>query len=315
MSERFVVGVDAGGTKVAYGLFNAAGELIARAQHATDVCADGPAFSDTLTAQIRALIGKNGVSADQLDGVGVCMPSFILFDEGKVLMTSAMPGIREFAMRDYLQSALGARVVLDNDSNAAALAEYRRGAGRGSRHMVYITAGTGLGSGVVIDGRLFRGSYGWAGECGHMLATPDEGLLCGCENRGCFMSYASGRSITARVRGQMSYCHTTMLTPETADGEHVLAAFHAGDPLAREVIETTAHYLGVCAFNIYQMLNINRFVFGGGLTHFGDVLFSRVRAEFDKYNHIPLPVEFRLAELGDDMGLIGAAEFVRGESI
>ncbi|MEN6634977.1 MAG: ROK family protein, partial [Clostridiaceae bacterium] len=98
---------------------------------------------------------------------------------------------------------------------------------------------------------------------------------------------------------------------ETADGEHVLAAYHQNDPLAIETIDTIAHYLGVCAFNVYQMLNINRFVFGGGLTNFGDVLFDRVRAEFDRYNHIPLPVEFKLAELGGDIGLIGAAEFVR----
>ncbi|MEZ4627287.1 MAG: ROK family protein [Eubacteriales bacterium] len=109
----------------------------------------------------------------------------------------------------------------------------------------------------------------------------------------------------------MTYCATTSLTPETADGEHVLEAFHEGDPLAIEMIETTAHYLAVCAFNIYQMLNISRFVFGGGLTNFGDVLFDRVKAEFDRYNHIPLPVEFKIAQLGGDIGLIGAAEFVR----
>ena len=313
MQNRYVIGIDAGGTKVAYGLFDPKGGLADRFQHPTDVCADGAAFSDTLAENIRHMLEKNGLTEGDLGGVGICMPSFILFDEGTVLMTSAMPGIKKFPMRDYLSERIKTRVVLDNDSNAAALAEYRRGAGRGSRHLVYITAGTGLGSGIIIDGRLFRGSYGWAGECGHMLATPDEGLMCGCENRGCFMSYASGRSITARVRGQMSYCDATMLTPETADGEHVLAAFLQGDPLAREVVETTAHYLAVCAFNVYQMLNINRFVFGGGLTHFGDVLFDRVKAEFDKYNHIPLPVEFRMAELGDDMGLIGAAEFVRGE--
>ena len=91
----------------------------------------------------------------------------------------------------------------------------------------------------------------------------------------------------------------------------MLAAYHENDSLAIETIDTIAHYLGVCAFNIYQMLNINRFVFGGGLTNFGDVLFDRVRAEFDRYNHIPLPVEFKLAQLGGDIGLIGAAEFVR----
>ncbi|MEA5047408.1 MAG: ROK family protein [Eubacteriales bacterium] len=313
MQNGYVIGIDAGGTKVAYGLFDPAGERMDRIQHPTDICATGESFADTLIENIQNLLARNGREISELAGIGICMPSFILFDEGVILMTSAMPGIKQFPMRDYLESRLHIRVVLDNDSNAAALAEYRRGAGRGSRHLVYITAGTGLGSGIIIDGKLFRGSYGWAGECGHMLATPDEGLMCGCENRGCFMSYASGRSISARVRGQMTYCSTTMLTPETADGEHVLEAYYRDDPLAKEVIETTAHFLGVCAFNIYQMLNINRFVFGGGLTNFGGVLFDRVRTEFDKFNHIPLPVEFRIAELGGDTGLIGAAEFVRGE--
>jgi len=311
MGNGFVIGIDAGGTKVAYGLFDPAGERIDRMQHPTDVCATGESFSDTLIENIQALLSRNNMAVSDIDGIGICMPSFILFDDGFVLMTSAMPGIKQFPMRQYLTDRLHTQIVLDNDSNAAALAEYRRGAGRGARHLVYITSGTGLGSGIIIDGKLFRGSYGWAGECGHMLATPDEGMMCGCENRGCFMSYASGRAISARVRGQMTYCATTSLTPETADGEHVLAAFHEGDPLAIEMIETTAHYLAVCAFNIYQMLNISRFVFGGGLTNFGDVLFDRVRAEFDRYNHIPLPVEFNIAQLGGDIGLIGAAEFVR----
>ena len=311
MKSGYVIGIDAGGTKVAYGLFNPAGERIDRAQHPTDVCATGESFCDTLVENIQAMLARNNMHDSDLDGIGIAMPSFILFDEGYVLMTSSITGIKDFPMRNYLQKRLNTNIVLDNDSNAAALAEYRNGAGRGSRHLVYITAGTGLGSGIIIDGRLFRGSYGAAGECGHMLATPDEGLMCGCENRGCFMSYASGRAMSARVRGQMTYCNTTILTPETADGEHVLAAYHQNDRLAIETIETIAHYLAVCAFNIYQMLNINRFVFGGGLTNFGDVLFDRVKAEFDRYNHIPLPVEFKLAELGCDIGLIGAAEFVR----
>ena len=188
MRNHYVIGIDAGGTKVAYGLFGESGELLDRMQHPTDICAGGEAFSDTVAENIMALLSRNSLNEADLDGVGICMPSFILFDEGRILMTSAMPGIKNFPMRDYLSERIHTRIVLDNDSNAAALAEYRRGAGRGSRHLVYITAGTGLGSGIVIDGKLFRGSYGWAGECGHMLATPDEGLMCGCENRGCFMS-------------------------------------------------------------------------------------------------------------------------------
>ena len=314
MRNGYVLGIDAGGSKVAYGLFKPDGELADRLQHATDTAADGEAFSDTLIENIHAMLSRNALSEDCLAGIGICMPSFILFDEGSILMTSAMPNIKRFPIREYFSKRLNAPIVIDNDSNAAALAEYRRGAGRGCRHMVYVTVGTGLGSGIIIDGKLFRGSYGWAGECGHMLSTPDAGFLCGCENRGCFMSYASGRSLAARICGQSTYCAGSALTPGTTDGVSLLAAYQNNDPLAIQIIDEMAHHLGVCVFNVYQMLNIKDFVFGGGLSNLGDPLFSRVRETFDRYNHIPMPVEFRIAELGNDIGIIGAAEFVREEN-
>lgn len=310
MKSGYVIGIDAGGTKVAYGLFNPAGERIDRAQHPTDVCATGESFSDTLVENIQAILARNNMKDSDLDGIGICMPSFILFDEGYVLMTSAMPGIKQFPMRDYLRERLNTTIVLDNDSNAAALAEYRRGAGRGSRHLVYITAGTGLGSGIIIDGRLFRGSYGWAGESGHMLATPDEGVLCGCENRGCYMSYASGCYLGAQVERRKKAGAKSSLTP-LSNGEDVLCAYSKGDALAEELIKSMAHYIAVCVFNVYQMLNIDTFVFGGGLVHYGDALFAPLRAEFDRYNHIPLPVYFKMAELKADFGIIGAAAFLK----
>lgn len=312
MQKGFVIGIDAGGTKVAYGLFGPDGNMVDRMQHPTDALADGPAFSDYIVRNVRQLLEKNHIAPDALDGIGICMPSFILFDQGYICMTSAMPGIKDFAMRDYLAERLPVRIVLDNDSNCAALAEHRFGAGRGSRHMIYVSASTGLGSGIIIDGKVFRGSYGWAGECGHMLATPDEGIQCGCENRGCYMSYASGRyaPMHAKVRmaqgeeSKMPVCDDLCCT-------HILEALEQGDALATEIVEQMAHYNAVCLFNVYQMLNINLFVFGGGLVHFGDALFGRIRAEFDRYNHIPQPVYFRFAELEKDFGIIGAAELIR----
>lgn len=307
----FIIGIDAGGTKVAYGLFDSGGKLVDRMQHPTDARADGPAFSDTVIESVRALMDKNGLAFDSLEGVGICMPSFILYDEGRVMITSAMPGIKDFPMLDYLRERLPVRVALDNDSNAAALAEYRHGAGRGAKHMVYIAVGTGLGSGIIIDGKLFQGSYGWAGECGHMLATPGEGVMCGCENRGCFMSYASGRYIPAQVKLRLENGAESVLTADTVNGHSLEEAFHAGDAVAVDVVERMAHYIAVCVFNVYQMLNINTFVFGGGLVNFGEALFGQVRKEFDRYNHIPLPVHFRTAELKKDFGIIGAAEFIR----
>lgn len=309
--KSYRIGIDAGGTKVAYGLFDDENRLLDRYQHPTPIEADGPAFSDLVIESVGAMLEKNGLTRDDLRGIGICMPSFILFDQGYVCMTSAMVNIRDFAMRDYLTERLGVPVILDNDSNVAALAEHRYGAGRGSRHMVYVATSTGIGSGLILNGQLFRGSYGWAGECGHMLITPDDGLECGCRNQGCFMSWASGRYIPQHIRRMAQGRETAMDLGPDLDGVELLRACREGDPLALEVLDQTAHYIAVCVFNIYQLLNVNLFVFGGGLVHFGPLLYDRVRKEFDRYNHIPQPVEFRFAELKQDFGIIGAAELVR----
>ena len=309
--SAFRIGVDAGGTKVAYGLFDEENNLVGRRQHATPVEADGAQFSDLVVENCTALLEEHHLKKEDLSGIGVCMPSFILFDEGYICMTSAMENIRDFAMRDYLKERLQIPIVLDNDSNCAALAEYRFGAGRGSRHMIYMAASTGVGSGLILNGEVFRGSYGWAGESGHMLITPEEGIFCGCRNRGCFMSWAAGRYIPERVRRKAETFETGMDLSSGPDGVALLQACREGDPLALAELDEMAYYLGVCVFNIYQMLNVDLFVFGGGLTHFGPLLFDRVRAVFDRYNHIPQPVFFRLAELKQDFGIIGAAELVR----
>ena len=171
---RYRIGIDAGGTKVAYGLFDEKNVLVDRFQHPTPITADGPAFCDLVIESLHGLLRKNALEMRDLQGVGICMPSFILFDEGYVCMTSAMVNIRDFAMRDYLQERLNVPVILDNDSNVAALAEHRYGAGQGSRHMVYVATSTGIGSGLILNGELFRGSYGWAGECGHMRKSLIE---------------------------------------------------------------------------------------------------------------------------------------------
>lgn len=311
MDNKFVIGIDAGGTKVAYGLFDSSGNLTDRFQHPTDIEADGPSFCDGVLHNIDEMLRRNGLTTDALLGIGICMPSFILFDQGYVCMTSAMTNIKDFAMRDYMAARLPVRIVLDNDSNVAALAEHKHGAGRGSKHMIYMATSTGIGSGIIINEKLFRGSYGWAGECGHMLITPDEGILCGCGNKGCFMSYASGRYAPQHVRACLQQGSQSVLSGcGSVECTDILEACKAGDPLAVKAVESMAHYIAVCAFNIYQMLNINLFVFGGGLVNFGAELFDRVIKEFDRYNHIPQPVTFRFAKLVKDFGIIGAAELI-----
>lgn len=311
MEKKYIFGIDAGGTKVAYGFFDREGNLLGKYQHPTDIQADGPAFSEQLIETINKILKEHGTTLAEVYGVGICMPSYIRFESGYIHMTSAMVNIKDFAMRDYLEERLGVKVVLDNDSNAAALAEYRRGAGRGCEHMVYMAVSTGIGSGIIINGNLFRGSYGWAGESGHMLDTPDAGIMCGCGNYGCFMSQISGRNLPKRLAIRMMEGKESLLSrAEKLNGEALLKAYEAGDELAKEQIEHMAHHLAVCVYNVYQLLNINVFVFGGGLTNLGDVLFGRVREEFDRYDHIKMPVEFRFAELKTDFGIIGAAELL-----
>ena len=169
--KSYRIGVDVGGTKIAYGLFDEKDNLVDTFRQPTDAAIDGPALSDQILYRIHELINSNQITEKDLTGIGICMPSFILFDQGYICMTSAMENVKEFAMRDYLAQRLSVPVVLDNDSNCAALAEYRFGAGRGSRHMIYMAASTGIGSGLILNGEVFRGSYGWAGESGHMLIT------------------------------------------------------------------------------------------------------------------------------------------------
>lgn len=311
MQKKYWMGIDAGGTKVAYGLFDESNNLFDRLQHPTAITADGSAFSDILIENINMMISRNQLTFDCLQGIGICMPSFILFDQGYVCMTSAMVNIRDFPMKDYLQSRLNVPVVLDNDSNVAALAEHRYGAGRGSIHMVYMATSTGIGSGLIFNEKLFRGSYGWAGESGHMIITPDEGIECGCRNKGCFMSWASGRYIPQHICLDAETMSTSMKVCDSLDCLELYDACMKGDALALQTLDRTANYIALCVFNIYQLLNINLFVFGGGLINFGDLLYDKVRGKFDSLNHIPQTVEFRFAELKQDVGIIGAAELIK----
>ncbi len=305
------IGVDVGGTKIAYGLFDDGGVLLDRRKDATPIEADGPALSALILDGVRALIAANGVEERELRGIGIGMPSFLLYDEGYVCMTSAMVNVRDFPMRDWFARHIDVPVRIDKDSNLAALAELRYGAGRGSRNMIYMAVSTGIGCGLVLNGDVFRGSYGWAGEAGHMLITPDEGLECGCRNRGCFMSWASGRYIPQQLRIMGKGRRTVLDMNGALDGHALKQAVDAGDALALDFLDQMAHYIALCCFNVYLLLNVNLFVFGGGLTNLGPALFDRVRAEFDRYNHVPKPVDFRIAELKQDFGIIGAAELVK----
>lgn len=313
---KYLVGVDVGGTKTAYGLFDSDGHLLSSCRQATDCHASPECFIQTVSGSIKAMLAKNGASLSSVSGIGIGMPSYINFEKGYVMLTSALPNLREFPARQMFEEALGTRVVLDNDANAAALGELRFGAGRGFRHLIFAVIGTGIGGGIIIDGKLFRGTYGSAGEIGHMLITPDLGFECGCGNSGCFMSCASGLYV-AKYAAHMIETGMESIIPdmagclETIDGLAIQAAYEKGDKLAGLIVERIGYYTGILFFNLYQALNINCFVLGGGLVKLGPVLMEIITSTFNRYNNQKdLPVYFLPAELDDHVGIIGASQLV-----
>lgn len=319
-SRGYIVGIDVGGTKIAYGLYDLQKRQIGKSRHATDPTLGPEAFFDRVLDEMSALLASHGLRLDDLRGLGVGMPSFILHAEGRIVVTAFLNNIQDFGARAYLQEKLGdhVAVVLDNDAHAAALAEHRYGAGRGFDHMLYCPLSTGMASGIIIDNALFRGSYGWSGETGHMIATPGTGELCGCGNRGCFASYCAGGMIVRHVRRWIEAGEATALSSYLAPGEaltaeHLLRGCREGDPLALRALDQMGRYLGIWCYNLYLAFNIHCFVFGGGLVNFGEPLFGRMRAAFDAFNHNRYPVYFKQAELGDECGVLGAVELVRTE--
>jgi glucokinase len=322
--EQYTIGIDVGGTKTAYGVLDRQKNIVARLSHPSDASCSSEAFFDRIAANIGELMAARHIRRENVRGIGIGVPSFVLFEEGRILKTSNLTNIRDFPARSYLMEKLGGiRVILDNDAHAAAIAEHRMGAGRGFDNFFYCPVSTGISSAVVIDGKVFRGRYGWAGESGHMIITPDDGVECGCGNRGCFMSWCSGSMIAKHVKNWIDAGEKSCIQEFAGNDEinclHIEKAYNAGDALARRAIAQMVKYLGIWTYNLYVTLNINCFIFGGGLLKMwrnfedngkGGNLLESIKEIFDGYNKNTMPVYFKEAELGDDFGIIGAAELL-----
>lgn len=322
---KYYLGIDVGGTKVAYGLFDETKQLVARHKHPTDKTLASAPFFNTICDEAQGLLDRRRVRKEDVAGIGMGMASFLDFYKGTIIRTGAIPQIRDFPVRSHLEKRWGLDIpiVVDNDGNAGALAEFHHGAGKYSRNMLFCSVGTGIGSRMIVNGALFRGDNGWAGESGHMLAHPfdEQEVVCGCNNAGCFFSYCSGMMLPRRVKAWIEAGEKTLLT-DMLDGdldqlscEHIGAAAARGDALALRAVDFMAEYMALWLYNTYILLNINLIVFSGGLVGMGDRLFGEVRRRFDAYCQVNSKyVEFTFAELGEDTGIIGAMELLMDAS-
>ncbi|MCL1992813.1 MAG: ROK family protein [Spirochaetes bacterium] len=314
--QKYTIGVDVGGTKTAYGVFDTDKNLIRHLSHPSNTACPAEDFFDQIAANVNRLMAACEIQKEEFLGVGLGMPSFILYEEGYIVKTSNLKNIKNFPARSYLSQKLNfAPVVLDNDAKAAGLAEYRYGAGRGFDKMFFCPLSSGIASALFIDGKPFRGSYGWAGEGGHMIATPGQGIPCGCGNRGCYMSWCSGTMIVQHIKSWIAAGEKTVMaelagTADKIDSIILEKAYDAGDPMAVKAMNQMIHWLGVWFYNLYVTLNVNCFVVGGGLVNMGEKLLKPVRDIFDNFNHDENPVYFKPAQCGENYGVLGAAELV-----
>ena len=313
------VGVDIGGTKVAGGVVGPDGGVLATARRGTP----GGSVSDTEDA-IVAVVEELAAGHDgELVGVGIGAAGW--FDRtGDTVLFSPHLAWRHSTLRRDLAGRLQRPLWVGNDADAAAWAEYRYGAARGADLALMITLGTGIGGGIVLDGRLRRGSHGVAGEWGHMRVVPD-GRLCPCGNRGCWERYASGTALaeTAREVARTSPAAAGRLLelvggePERLTGEDIAGLAAQGDPLALELVTEVGEWLGQGIADLAAILDPEVVVVGGGVSRLGELMLAPARERLDR----SLPGRgFRpgprvvAAQLGPQAGLIGAADLVRLET-
>jgi len=308
------IGIDLGGTKIITALVDTEGRIISRDYRETEA-ARGPAavMARMIDAASRVMNG-GGVAAAQISGVGVAAPGPIDAKSGMVTTPPNLPGWRSVPLRQWIQDELGLPTALENDANAAALAEHRFGAGRRTKHMIYVTASTGIGGGFILNGELYNGATGGAGEIGHMTILP-QGPHCGCGNRGCLEALASGRAIAREARERVK-CGVPTLIADLAEGDPdrisaklVAQADAQGDIEAQEILDEAMTYLGVGMANLVNLFNPELIVIGGGLTKMGERLFDPVRRIVDRraFRTAAQVVNVVPAQLGDDVGVLGAA--------
>lgn len=312
--QQYRLGIDVGGTKIAYGLFDEAYRLVAHMTESSRPDLSSDSMMALLCGQIDHLLGEQSLSRRDLQCIGIALPGHIHFEKGVVVSASNLPNWKGVAVRDALTERLGVPTVLDNDANVAAWAEYCRGAGQGSRNMVYITISTGIGCGLVLNGQMFRGTYGAAGEIGHTFLRSSSRIVCGCGRTGCAEAAGSGTAIARYVRARLCEGVKSIL-PELAGSANAITARHVAegarqkDALCCEALSMAADAIAQVFYNVCQLFNCDRIVYGGGLTKIGPLLMDDVLDRFHRL--LPpsedFPVSVLPAQLGDETGILGAA--------
>ena len=319
-ARGIAIGVDFGGTSVKVGLVAPTGRIAAVRLLPTRQLRTPERFVDGIAGAVASLIGRTGTHANRLAGVGVGAPGPVDAEDGVIHSMVNVPGWRRVPLGPMLTRRLGRRCFVDNDANCYALAEWRLGAGRGADHLVCLTLGTGVGGGLILNGSLYRGASGAAGELGHMAVDP-HGPRCGCGRRGCLESLVGTAAIvrlgrTALRRGAQPLGRLVREANGRLMPRLVGRSARAGDPRSRQVWREVGRRLGIGVANLVNLFNPERIIIGGGIANnwalFAPALRATVRAEA-----MAVPrraVRLVRARFTDTAGIVGAAVLVWNET-
>jgi len=315
MTSQMTIGVDIGGTKVAAGLVSSTGEIAHKTRVPMVSTGDAEKGFAAVEAAVAAIFDDAPEARAAVKGIGICSPGPLDPKTGVVLNPPNLPCWRNFPLAAATERAFGVPARVDNDANAAGLAEVLWGAGARYRNVFYATLGTGIGTGIVFDKTIYHGRTGSAAEGGH-VTIDYNGPLCGCGKRGCIEALCSGPAIAVRARSLLGQNSGGSKVIELAGGdiaqvraEHVGEAWRAGDALATRVLEETAHLLAIWLGNIIDLLEPDVMVVGGGVAELMCSFFPKILEEIPAWSINPRASEIPLvlARYGADAGIAGAA--------
>jgi len=310
LNDELVIAADLGGTNLRAATIDREGRIHERTKHHTPKAERPDEIVRAIVAAARECESKSVERGAKVRAVSVVVPGTVQVENGVVTKAPNVPSLNGFRLAAVLESELQWPAILENDANAAAVGEMWQGAGRGRKDIIMITLGTGVGGGIILDGKLLRGVDGSAGEVGHIGVEPFDGAPCTCGSRGCLEVYASATAIVRMTREMGArYPHSPLRTSDELTSAAVYKSGTEGDELALEVFRRMGLYLGVGLASLINLFNPEMIVIGGGAAAGWDLFITHVREQVTE-RAFPVPArraEIVQAERGDDAGILGAA--------
>lgn len=305
--EGLVFAADLGGTHLRAALIDQTGKIHSQVKHETP---SGANAESVVAALVNSASELRSALDGPLVGASIVVPGTVNKQNTTVVQAPNLPSLDSFGLKDALEKRLKLSVLLENDANAAAVGEMWLGAARGARNVICITLGTGVGGGIILDGKLWRGTDGSAGELGHTTVDPFMGPQCKCGNTGCLEMFASATAIVRMTRESLSNYPKTILRDQCLTAEKVYDAAKQGDELALAIFKKVGQYLGVGLANLINVLGPEVIVIGGGVANAWDLFESDLNEQIKKraFPSLSGQVRIRQAECGDNAGLLGAAK-------